>query len=288
MKKHPSVKGSAGVAPRRQVLVGVLLLLCLSMVVFWQVMAKRSRRPFDRFQLTASDFVGLDLSGSTWSFESVPVNSDPVEPNILAFLARPKRLGLQKEGGVDHVLLRLAHGYNMPECMRIKGYRVELLTDTKVSGGSTPGRRQTWRLENEVGDVSIWVSSIVGSHDFAGTDLDVRSLAFPRVGVPDEPGWELKGLSLSSLRHPVRNFRLLLRSRWNSSRCDLATFLRLKRPVWASESLLTLLATSHGAPVQPGTEAAVMEAVHAVHAEFHAALRAHRRSNDPGEGENAR
>ena len=101
-------------------------------------------------------------------------------------------------------------------------------------------------------------------------------MAFPRVGIPDDPGWAPRGMTLKGLRHPVRNTRLFLRSKWNSSRADLLTFLGLKQPAWASDDLLTLVAGSRGTSVGQEEELSVAVRVLSVHLHMHSELKAWR------------
>ena len=159
--------------------------------------------------------------------------------------------------------MRLVHGYNMRDCMRIKGYEVELVADTRDTPNSpinqssnqpSPGRYQLWRLVSETGDVSIWSTVMLRAGDFSETGVDCRSMAFPRIGIPDDPRWMPEGITVKSFRHPVRNFRMMLRAKWNKSRRDLGTFLRLKQPAWASDEMLTLVGVSGGGTVPRESE----------------------------------
>jgi hypothetical protein len=266
---------------KRQWLIAAVLVLCAAVVGFWEVMAVRSSRPFGPFELTASEFQDFLPRSDQWDIRSLPVETTQLEPNIVMFRLRRRSLnGRRNTPNADTpalpysdtpirrsahtVWVRLVHGYNMCDCMRIKGYTVELLADTRGSGrnGETretalsqqpnnpttqqlPPNLQVWRLTSGAGDVSVWATSMLRAGDFRKTAVDVRSMAFPRVGVPDDPGWVPRGFTLKGLRHPIRNLRLYLRAKWNSARCDVATFLRLRQPAWASEDMLTLVGTSH-------------------------------------------
>jgi hypothetical protein len=115
-------------------------------------------------------------------------------------------------------------------------------------------RRQVWRLTSSSGQASLWVTAMIRAGDFGETDADVRSMPFPRIGIPDDPRWAPRGLTWRSLRHPIRNFRQFLRAKWNNSRCDLATFLGLRQPAWANDELLTLVAAWTGPSVERGEE----------------------------------
>ena len=382
--------------------IPLLLFFCVAIVVFWEVMAHRSQRAFEPFQLTARDFQGFSPVSSGWEIRSVPVSPSETEPKIAAFLltplarapalrpgsrldsdgivtdSAPKKERTDADGIVTDsapkrsstptlphahtpILVRLAHGYNMPDCMRIKGYKVELvreegdrspgisdqssvITDQwagngredilqkatkvtkpgfaqklrrgdpaeavgsedkefeqKIAKGTTQGRPesgirnpassiqhpasslqppasstlrlQIWRLTNSLGERSIWVTGMLRAGDFGGLDADVRSVPFPKIGVPDDPEWNPQGLTWSSLRHPARNLGWFLRAKWNNARCDWATFLRLRRPAWASGERLTLVSAMQGRAVEAGDEEAAVRQVLAAHRVIHAALR---------------
>jgi hypothetical protein len=241
---------------RRETLVSALLVFCVVLIALWEIAA--SRRSLQPFSLNAASLEGFEPSSSSWSLRSLPTSPDPLEPNIFMYELRSRSNAPTPLQSTVPVLVRLVHGYNMPDCMRIKGYQVKLLEDRRhfalQKDIQRPGKLlpeqmagpgvQIWRLTSSVGDVSIWVTGMLSAGDFSETDTDIRSMAFPRVGIPDDPRWLPKGITLASLRHPVRNFNLVLRSKWNSSRCDLATFLKLKQPAWASEELLTIIAVS--------------------------------------------
>ena len=272
---------------RDRAVAGVLV-MCLAVVGFWEVMASRSRRPWDAFELTASSFTNFEPFPSGWEARKLPVEVSPIEPNVLALELRQKGSGLRSQesglesggppphpGSAAPVLVRLAHGYNMPDCMRIKGYRVEELLD---GIGDAPGRvAQVWRLTSDIGDVSIWVTSMIRTVDFEPTGIDVRTMAFPRIGTPDDPRWMPRGMTWRSLRHPIRNFRWLIRSKWNNARCDLGTFLKLKRPAWADDSLMTLVSLWHGTPLKEEQEEAATAHVLAAHSAILPELQSWRR-----------
>lgn len=222
----------------RQTLVACLLVLCVVLVGFWEIMSTRSGRPFDPFELTNKDFEGYMPQSENWQIRSVPVSTTAIEPNIAAFRLQRTR------PGSPSISVRLVHGYNMCDCMRIKGYDVELIADNRENGEEI--RSQIWRLTTGTGDTSVWTTSMLRAGDFEATGTDIRSMAFPRIGIPDDPSWMPRGLTLKSLRHPVRNFRNLLRAKWNNSRRDILTFLGLKRPAWASDDMLTLVTAFGG------------------------------------------
>jgi len=259
-----------------------MLALCALLVAFWEVMSNRSSRPFEAFGMTAADFADFQPGSDDWVATARPVSSSPIEPNILSYEVRrhpstrvPRRMP---------VLIRLVHGYNMPDCMRIKGFSVELIGDTRRKDQNTdvsrqseakterptpnhePRQYQVWRLTSEIGDVSIWVTGMLRAGDFAETDVDVRSMAFPKIGTPDDPSWLPRGMTPGSLRRPVQSFRTMLRAKWNNARCDLATFLRLRQPAWASEDMLTLVGASGRSSRYSGNEEQTAREVLAAHA----------------------
>lgn len=253
-----------GKARWKTIAVPVLLLVSALVALIWEVSARYSARPFAPFVLDASSFAGFEPVVDGWAIKAVQVPTNrPEEPNILAFEA--------SRGGC-RALVRLVHGYNMPMCMKIKEYDVALVGDRR-----TPGTAripcQIWRVTSSVGDSSLWITSLLRAGDCVAAADDIRSLPFPRVGTPDDPRWKPEGLTWKSMRHPVAELRTRLRARWNSSRADVLTFLKLRQPAWASEELLTLV--SCALPSQAGQEsgeewsAELME----IHAGFARALR---------------
>ncbi|NQV26366.1 MAG: hypothetical protein HQ518_18580 [Rhodopirellula sp.] len=239
-----------------------VLISCVLLVVFWTVMANWSRRDVTPFELTADDFASFHLSPDKWAVEQLHIPATHVEPNILAYRFRWRADGNSVTPRRGNVRVRLVHGYNMPDCMRIKRYTVELLAETRRTPQGTttemsrpdlvgrlaeicPGSQvQVWLLTSVTGDVAIWVTGMLRAGTLEETPVDVCSMAYPRIGVPDDPSWLPEGFKLSSLRHPIRNVRWLIRAKWNNSRCDLATFLKLRRPAWASEEIQTLVVES--------------------------------------------
>ena len=298
-RREPTDPRGAG---RREWVMAGLLLGCAVIVGFWVVMSRVARGPFDAFELTGENFGGFVPRPAGWTVtrEEVPVSS--IEPNIVAFKLWPRDRAAA--GSVPGpVYVRLVHGYNMPDCMRIKGYEVELLRDTRRkdrrstppvepgAGGSATVRAaqqrqcQVWRLTSNVDRVSVWVTAMLRAGDFRETSVDVRSMAFPRIGTPDDPRWAPRGITWESLRHPIRNLRRALRAKWNNSRCDPLTFLGLKQPAWASDEMLTLVAAYAGPSVAPDDEgrvaAYVSSAYEAAYREF-VAWRARRRAASAG------
>jgi hypothetical protein len=278
-------------AGRRETAIATVLVVCVALVVFWELMSSHSRREQEAFTFTAESFADFTLASPAWSVQPIPVAPDPLEPNILAYAVTPRG----DATGARAVLLRLVHGYNMVDCMRIKGESVELLADSRntreAEGGGLisevrdpnsaldprplplPPNRQLWRLTSPNGRVGIWASAMLAATDFQPTSRDTRSMPFPRVGTPDNPDWFPQGLTWKSLRHPIRNGHLFLRAKWNSSRADLLTFLGLRQPAWASDEVLTLVATSLATTIPPDAEANATRDVLAAHTLLADALR---------------
>ena len=242
----------------RRILVPGLLVVCTLVLAFWIVAARQHAQPFKPFALTHQDFAGYCPAIEGASVTSLVVSAtDPAEPNIAAFGVEwrpgevPSRLGI-----------RLVHGYNMPMCMKIKGYTVEPAGPLPDS----PLPIQVWRVTSGTGETSIWITTMIRAQDFAVTREPVTSMAFPRVDIPDDPNWVPRGFTLDDLTHPVQAFRTWFRTRWNASRTDWRTFLRLRQPAWASEELLTYVSRSLLPAVTPANEAEVIRQVAAGHA----------------------
>lgn len=235
---------------RKRRLLFVLLCACLLIVLIWQVAAYRARGPMGGFEMTAADFAAFRPASAEWLIDPIesPVD-DPTAPNIVSYF-------LAGRGGRGGVLVRLVHGYNMPMCMKIKGYKVELIAGDLAGSG-----RQVWRLTSASQHVSIWATQMLLSGDMTPSYRDVRTMAFPRVGSPDDPNWFPGGFTVEWVRHPVLNTRRYFRARWNAARCDLLTFLGLRRPAWASDEELILVAATKGASVEPANEAAAIKRV---------------------------
>jgi len=287
----------------KKALVPGLLVTCTLLVAFWIVASQRHARPFKPFNLTYQDFAGYCPAVEGSVVQSVPMTThDPAEPNIVTFSVQqgssqaPSRLGV-----------RLVHGYNMPMCMKIKGYTVEPLfggvvellgcqvvegrkaghsnhLTTQQPNNSTqkglPG--EVWRVTSSSGDASIWVTTMIRSEDFSVTSESVTSMAFPRVDIPDDPNWTPRGLNGDDLKHPLQSLRRWFRSRWNGSRTDVLTFLRLRQPAWASEELLTYVSRSLPPSVSRDREPEVIRQVIATHAAMLQELQTWRRTHRPG------
>jgi hypothetical protein len=290
MKRDPSPDPGPNGSSRRDKRFAAVLIVCILLVAFWEIMANLSRRPFQPFQITAADFSNFEPAPGRWDIRPVAVHQSRIEPNILAYALRRRPGAPEPPGGAPFgtAFVRLVHGYNMPDCMRIKRFKVELLDDRRKPGGEAQGgldgrapspaamRVQVWRLTSELGDVSVCVTSMMRVGDFDETDDDVRSMAYPKIGTPDDPSWLPRGMTWSSLKHPIRNFGLLVRAKWNNAHCNVAAFLRLKQPATACDDLLTLVSTSTETTVKPEQEAAALAGVLEAHAFLYSELKAWR------------
>ncbi|MCX7590659.1 MAG: hypothetical protein N2255_03420 [Kiritimatiellae bacterium] len=306
-RDDPAVHSGGGYCSglgRKGTLAGGLLIFCALVVAFWEFMAARSRRGHHGYRFTGSDLKGFRPEVPGWVASVLPVRPTRAEPNIAVFGLDRKGAG---NGGKDQVIVRLVHGYNMRDCMRLKGYAVELLMDTRKVLGNATGvaaveKRaddrssdlgipagvgnpelavQVWRLISPVGDTALWVTSMLRTTDFEGTDVDVRSMPFPKIEGDDRPTGLPEGLTRESLRHPIRTFRELVRAKWNNARCDLATFLGLRTPAWASDELLTLVSASKSHAGRISDEKKVLESVLEAHFGVAAALRRWRQTISP-------
>ena len=253
-------------------LLAGLLVVCALLIAFWQVMSRINQRPFEELSLTAADFADFAPQSDEWGLSALAVYESATAPAIAAFEMKKRRRrppphahSAPPSGNNGPLLVRLMHGFNVVDCMRIKHYKTELIRDYETIEDSPQANKrpmvQIWRMTSPADETSIWVTSMLQATDFAETDIDTRNMAFPRVGTPDAPGWNPTGLKWSSLRHPIRNLRQAFRSRWNASRTDLLTFLRLRRPAWVSDKELTLVGEYRGPSVSPENETAVIDHV---------------------------
>ena len=249
---------------KMQIVTAIILIICVVLVGFWEIMSSRSNRAFDAFELSNKSFVNFKQSNKgTHLIKSVPVVTTVMEPNVAAFMVKKRG-----QNSSSLVLVRLVHGYNMVDCMRIKGYTVELLADSREGQPAIKGlpkQLQIWRVTSSSGAVSIWVTSMLRAGDLSALSIDVRSMVFPRVGMVEDPSWVPRGLTWESLKHPVKNIKMMLRAKWNNSRCDIWTFLRLKRPAWASEDILTLVSAYRGINFPKDREPLIIKDVSAAH-----------------------
>ena len=280
--------------------VAVVIILCMMLIAGWEIAAKMAAKPFDELKLKAEDFSGFVPSSDKWTVRLKHTKATPTDPTAIAYELRPSASSClsqrspaklkptdQRPKTSDQntnrptapLLVRIVHGYNMVDCMRIKQYKVNLISDLRSSASalrdsgvtSRPPASdlrlpaQIWRLTSSSGKVSIWITTMLRTVDFAPTTVDTRDMAFPRIGTPDNPSWAPTGLKWSSLKHPVRNLRNTLNARWNASRCDLPTFLRLRQPAWASDEMLTLVTEYHGSSVDPDHENTVVKYVLSAH-----------------------
>ncbi len=278
---------------RIELIGAIVLVLCVIFVTGWMIAAKVAAQPFDELRLKAEDFTGFSPRSNEWSIRLLHVKSSPSEPTVIAYALRGCSARKAKIETAP-VLVRIVHGYNMVDCMRIKQYDVQMIADTRSdpptispSFPSLPSVQtpplQIWKLTSAIDESSIWITTMLRSADFAATAVDTRDMAFPRVGTPDDPSWAPTGLKWSSFRHPIRNLRNTLQAKWNASRCDIWTFLRLRQPAWASDEMLTMVTEYRGPSVLPEQEPAVAQYALQAHQfmlrEFQAYWR-ERRQND--------
>lgn len=265
---------------KMEIVAATVLVLCVVLVAGWEIAAKMAAQPFDELRLKAKDFTEFSPQSERWSIRLLHVKATPTEPTVIAFLLRGS------DGSpVDNrnspqstlysplsapILVRIVHGYNMVDCMRIKEYTVEMLADTRsepptvspsfpLSATHQELPLQMWKLTSSIEESSIWITTMLRAADLSATKVDTRDMAFPRVGTPDDPSWAPTGLKWSSFRHPIRNARQALRAKWNASRCDIWTFLRLRQPAWASDEMLTMVSEYRGPSVLPEQEPAVAQ-----------------------------
>lgn len=259
-----------GNSPSRK--TGLALAVCVIVVGTWFVMSRLADRQVMVPTLNTGDFMGFVPAVDGFTARKLPVSVEGAEANILVWEFARRFDFYGGDRGRSAVLVRLAHGYNMPDCMRIKGYRVDLVADDRNEAGSTNAACQVWRLSSAQNETSIWVTSVLNAGDMSGTATDIRSFTFPKVDVPDDPGWVIDGITMAELRHPVAFGKKVIRSKWNASRCDILTFLRLKPYAGVDSRRLALVSAWQGEAVRPETEAKVVAEVEGVHRGFQAAL----------------
>lgn len=265
--------------------IATVLVFCIAIVGFWEVMAHRSDRPFTPFELIASDFDSFEPISTRWFIESLPVRLDPIEPNVLMCRLRPQVHPSDSVAFTQPMLLRLVHGFNLVDCMVEKGHTVELLastrTDERFEGGirlpdaiSLSGQKvQVWRVVSPVGDVSLWVSTMLRAGDFEQTNVDTRAMPFPRVPYPERVGWTPRGLTLEGIKHPVQGLKKYMEYKWNSARGDVLTLIELKQEAWASEDELTLVTMSIGPSIDRDAEQQVLHELLSAHVDLHRQLK---------------
>lgn len=267
---------------RSEWMVALVLVACVVLVAFWAIASRLAARPFAALRLQASDFERFQPFDAQWNIRRVHVKATPTEPTVVGYEVRQRASADPGAGGIREapVLVRIVHGYNMVDCMRIKRYRVELRADTRRQPFDGGSQRQgfdqlpiqLWRLTSPSHERSFWATTMLRTSDFSATDVDTRDMAFPRIGTPDDPAWAPSGLRWRSLRNPIRNARLFLRARWNASRADVLTFLRLRQPAWADDTLLTMVSDIR-MHVPEGSEKDAKDFVLEVHKMFYDQLR---------------
>ena len=67
----------------------ILLLTCVILVSFWQIMAWRARRGFDEFRITVAMLKDFDPHIEGYTLTQALVQPDPLQPNIISYRAKP-------------------------------------------------------------------------------------------------------------------------------------------------------------------------------------------------------
>lgn len=244
------------------------LILCVLVVGFWEFMSHRSLRPYAEYRIRIETFAGFQWKERPWRITDITMPSDdPTAPTMLSFAIESREW--------PPAILRLTHGYNMPECMEIKSYATELIGDQRAVGGC-----QLWQIVSDVQVTSLWTTAMISSADLSVTDVDTREMPFPRVISGENAKWVPRGITWQGLKTPVKSLKLFLSDRWNSSRSDLATFLKLRRPAMASDEVLTVVINMDLPSGSDGTtRIPELEHVIRVNDAFLGALRAWRAQN---------
>lgn len=216
---------------------GILVAICLVVAAVWYFLASRDVI-FTPFKLSQKDFNDFDPVIFNEKPERINLPVSAVEPNIVGYLYKGGSLNFQP------FIVRLIHGYNMPECMRLKGYTVENIGKKCLNSGL---KLEYWKLTSTIADTYLWVTAQLKSSDFSPSDSSTRDMIFPRMSLWDNPSWEPQGFVLSDLKHPFTALKRLVNRKWSNARCNLLVFLKLKKHPWASEEELTLV----GATVDP-------------------------------------
>jgi hypothetical protein len=218
----------------------------------WEFCAFRVSRHENTYALQPDNFSDFRpvIFGTTMNVASNMI-FDPTALPLVSF---------RMETSSGHqVLSRLVHGYNMHDCMILKHYDVELLSNALETRNS-----QTWKLISQTGDVSIWVTTILNSDHLTPTSKDVRSMPFPRVSTLDDLGWNMSGIDRQFLSNPVDNTRKMMIRKWSDSRGDPVVFLKLKPPPFGHSELLTYhtsMLANQGEDLEPLIKEA--ESIHA-------------------------
>ena len=111
----------------------ILILGCALLVAGWQLLALYARRGQEPLQIQAEDFASLALDVPGWQSTKLPVPKDPLAPTIVAYR-------LTRSADATRLLLRLVHGYNMVDCMRIKHSQVaDVSSQASVASGQGSG-----------------------------------------------------------------------------------------------------------------------------------------------------
>jgi hypothetical protein len=241
----------------RDLAIGAVIIICLVMVVAWETMAVFNVWCAPRYSINAADMAGFVPDSDNWTTRRIAVNADPESgDNIFAMeVCRKAASNVVSRP----VVVRLAHGYNVPECMKLKGCQVVSDGRISVEVAGQGAALESWQMVSANGDRTAWCAVVLRASDFREAGVEVASLAFPRMSRGDDPAWQPGGISWRSLRHPLLNAQKLIIRKWSNARCDLLTFLRLRRPSTPSDTLLTLVGYAaqegHGHPYARDTVA---------------------------------
>ena len=253
---------------RRGSWLPVCLIACVCIVGFWEYMSHRNRTSSGPYQITAKKVAGFDFTSDRWKVTDITIGrDDPEVPTLVSYAVESREW--------PAAIIRLTLGYNMPECMEIKHYDISMIADHRQQDGC-----QYWQLLSDSGITSAWTTVMLRAEDFALTGTSTSDMAFPRVISGENANWVPRGLTLASLRHPFRNFRAFMVNRWNASRSDLWTFLKLRRGAMPSDEELTVVINMNlPAVTGPDTMSAASAHLQLINHDFLTALHDWRSAN---------
>lgn len=221
---------SPSVTARRERWVGLVLLACILVVMAWTFAAWRARQPLPPYITQPALFDAFRLEIPGWTSHRTRLPDSPYEANLLV-------CRLRSEAYPD-VLVRLVHGYNMPNCMRLKGCAVEPLP---APGGRAGREVQAWQVVSALGDTNLWLTTVVAATNFAPAAIDIRDMPFPGTDFTFADGWHPTGFSLADLRRPFHSLRRFLTAAWHSSQRDPGVMLKWNAPPRPSDEWLVLI-----------------------------------------------
>ncbi len=265
----PMNKKQKKVSGKRERIISSIFIVVLLLVAVWMIAANRAQSSFGGYDITPEKFAKFSPSLTGWDARNIPAKFTKYSPNLVAYEMCP-RLSQESKVGGGRIVSRLANGYNMVDCMTVKGYKVDLLSNMLNGDGKT-GKVyvQTWLLTRD-GIKSVLATSLLRSSDLTTTSADVRSMVYPYAGKPGDQNLGMHGFSW---RHPFVFARNAVRSRWVNSQRDVLAFLRLKKRRWADDKVLTMVTEfSHQPTPVPSTETMekmILNVHYAMATEFH-------------------